>query len=128
LIWPVIDDEDSAREVIRLAATYAGVLCMFTILANLLSAAFERDLRLGAFVLPAFWAVCAWRIWNGSRPWAITAFVACSLLAVLTLLSLPLLWSVVMPFAFLGLMHGVRATSALRRFADERLMAELRTR
>jgi hypothetical protein len=37
--------------------------------------------------------------------------------AWLVLLFLPLMWSMVLPFAFLALMNGVRATAALDRLA-----------
>jgi len=125
-LWPVIDDEASAREVCHLAATCAAILAMVTLLAVMLSAALDRDFRFVILILPAFWALCAWRIWNGSRAWAIAAFTVYLPLAILTVMSLSLLWSIVLPFAFMGLVHGLRATRALQKFADQRLMAELR--
>jgi hypothetical protein len=127
-LWPVIDDEASAREVARLAAVYAVIICTLSLFAGLLMTASAKDSNGSVFALPIFWAICAWRIWNGSRAWAIAAFVVYLPMAILTITSLSLLWCIVLPFAFMGLVHGVRATSALRRFADERLMAELRTR
>jgi hypothetical protein len=38
---------------------------------------------------------------------------------LLVVIVVPLLWPIAVPFAFLALMNGVRATSALRTFAQQ---------
>jgi hypothetical protein len=113
---------------VRLAATYAAILCLLsTFTCVLLFLFFGKHLNLVAYGSPIFWAVSAW-VWKGSRIWSIAAFTVYVPLAILAVVSWSVLWCVVLPFAFLGLMHGVRAASALRRFENARLRMELRGR
>jgi hypothetical protein len=67
------------------------------------------------------YAVAIWRIWRGSQAWAIAALVLCVLQGILTLLTLPVIWALVIPFALIGLVKGVRGTAVLSSFpADAR--------
>jgi hypothetical protein len=72
-------------------------------------------LRLIPLIICIIFGVGAWRIWVGSQGWAIAAFATCIFEMILVLVLLPIMWGIVMPFAFLALMNGVRATTAIKR-------------
>lgn len=109
-IWPVVDDPESAREVTRFAAVWAAILCGLSALT-----AFLGGLNLVMTIIAILYGIAVWRIRNESLPWSVTAFVLCILQFILVVLTLPLLWSIAMPFAFLALLGGVRATNALQK-------------
>jgi hypothetical protein len=118
-IWPIVEDVPSARETARYAAAWAAMLCGLSTLAVLLA-----GLNPIAGAICVLYGIAAWRIWKESQPWAILAFALCILQSIPVLISLPLMWAIAMPFAFLALMNGVRATSALRNLADQRPVSD----
>jgi hypothetical protein len=113
-IRPVVEDVTSAKETALYAAVWAAILCGLTTL-SILSAGLNP---LGV-VICLLYGVAAWQIWKGSQAWAILAFAICVLQTLLVVIVVPLLWPIAVPFAFLALMNGVRATSALRTFAQQ---------
>jgi hypothetical protein len=64
------------------------------------------------------YGVAAWRIWQASRLWAIAAFVLCILQTISAIVNLAVIWAMLMPFAFIALMNGVRGTVALQQLAE----------
>lgn len=109
LIWPVVDDYDSARQTSRYGAAWAWVLGGLTCIAAILAG----NLLFCLFSL--FYAATGWGIWKGSVAASIVAFVLCVLQTIAIVISLPLMWAVVMPFAFLGLMNGVRGVVSMQK-------------
>jgi hypothetical protein len=118
-IWPIVEDAPSAKETARYAAAWAAILCGLSTLASVLV-----GLNPIGLVICLLYGFAAWRIWKESQAWAILAFSLCILQTILVVVRLPLMWAIAMPFAFLALMNGVRATSALRNFADQRAVAD----
>jgi hypothetical protein len=112
-LWPVLEDADSAREATRLAAIWAVILAVLSLGICVLA----PPTLLGGFICTVY-GVAAWRIWKGSRAWAVAAFVLCVTQGILVLLSLPIIWGLIMPFAFVALMNGVRATATMQKIAD----------
>jgi hypothetical protein len=109
----LLDELEAARGAAHLAAVWAGILGALSVVASLITGNV-------LFYVPAFcYGVAAWRVWRGSRPWAIVALVFCILQGILTLIQLPVIWAVLMPFALIWLVKGVRATALLSRLANE---------
>jgi len=71
-------------------------------------------------MIPAFfiYGVAAWRLFYGSLAWAMAAFVLCALETLVVLITLPVVWSVVMPFAFVALINGVRGAVAMQKYPE----------
>jgi hypothetical protein len=108
-----LDELEAARGAAHLAAVWAGILGAFSVIAGLAGGNV-------LFYIPAFfYGVAVWRIWRGSRAWAIVALVFCVLQGILTLMTLPILWAVVIPLALIGLMNGIRGTAVLSRLAAD---------
>jgi len=122
LVWPFVEDIESARETAHTAAIWSGVLTGFNLLTGVLA-----GLSIFVLVVCLVYGIAAWRIYQGSRAWAVTAFVLFVFQALLVLFRLPLIWSVLTPFAFLALMNGVRATSSLEKLEEKELMKNLTT-
>lgn len=107
LVWPIVDDMESAKDAAHYAAAWSGVLFGMNVLGG--------GLHLIPLTICAIFGVGAWRIWSGSQAWAIAVFSTCICEFILVLLLMPIMWGIVMPFAFLALMNGVRATTAMER-------------
>lgn len=106
-IWPIMEDMETARESTHLAAVWAGILALLSVIGALLS----RNPTIYGFVALCY-LIVAWRVWCGSLPWAVVGSALCILDTVLSLMTLPLL-SFVMPFALLATINGLRATHFL---------------
>lgn len=115
LIWPDVDDYESAHQTSRYGAGWAWVLgglaCIVAILTG----------NLLFYLFSAVYAVTGWGIWRGAVAASIVAFVLCILQTIAVVISLPLMWAIVMPFAFLGLMNSVRGAVSMQNCepADE---------
>lgn len=109
-LWPVLEDVDSVKDALRYAAVVSAVLCGYDLLF----------FGLSPFVVAIciVYAFAAWRIWVGSPAFAIAAF------AILCLQS-PRTFVVLLLFAFVGLMNGVRAAIAFERIRQEAEVVEL---
>jgi len=118
-IWPVVDDQASAKDTARYAAAWTAILCGLSTLASLLV-----GLNPIGLVICLLYGFAAWRIWKESQAWAILAFSLCILQAILVVISLPLMWAIAMPFAFLALMNGIRATFALQNLRAQDNVAD----
>jgi hypothetical protein len=94
-VWPVVDDAESAPAAAHFAAVWAIVLACLNLIVGMLL--FHWSVVLG--FAGVTYGLAAWRIWEGSYPWAIAAFVLCILQTALVLINLPVLWAVLMPFA-----------------------------
>src|SRR6476469_10141118 len=118
-IWPVVDDQASAKDTARYSAAWTAILCGLSTLASLLV-----GLNPIGLVICLLYGFAAWRIWKESQAWAILAFSLCILQAILVVISLPLMWAIAMPFAFLALMNGIRATFALQNLRAQDNVAD----
>jgi hypothetical protein len=109
LIWPAVDDYGSARQTSRYGTAWAWVLgglaCIAAILAG--NSLF--------YLFSLLYSVTGWGIWRGSVAASIGAFVLCILQTIAVVISLPLMWAIVMPFAFLGLMNGVLGVMLMQK-------------
>jgi hypothetical protein len=114
-IWPILEDMQSSERVARFAALWAGIIGVFSLIAGVLSGHYAI-----AAILGVLYATAAWRTARWSFGWSVTGFVLCVLQTIIAVIALPLLWSIIMPFAVLALMNGVRATIALRRFSEQK--------
>src|SRR5262249_37444875 len=96
------------------AASWACLLALVNLAAG--------TLLLGGNYLIEFvgfaYGVAAWRIWKGSRLWAIAALVLCIVQTISVIVNLAVIWAMLMPFAFIALMNGVRGTAALHQLAE----------
>src|SRR5262249_46988612 len=113
-VWPVIEDKKSARDAASAAASWASLLALLNLgIATLLFG--------GNWIVELVgvaYGVAAWRIWQGSRLWAIAAFLLCILQTISAIVNLAVIWAMLMPFAFIALMNGVRGTAALQRLGE----------
>jgi hypothetical protein len=109
LIWPVVDDYESAHQTSRYGAGWAWVLgglaCIVAILTG----------NLLFYLFSVVYAVTGWGLWRGAVAASIVAFVLCIVQTIAVVISLPLMWAIVMPFAFLGLMNGVRGAVSMQK-------------
>ena len=110
-IWPVIDDADSARQAAHFAAMWSLILAWFSFFFGMFSGHVTASLG-----FMAAYGIATWYLFRNSYKWALIAFALCVTQTLLALISMPLLWSIMMPFAFLALMNGVRGTRVLQRF------------
>jgi hypothetical protein len=109
-LWPVLEDIESAKDALRYAAVISAVLCGYDLLFFHLSPV--------VMAICLVYAFAAWRIWKGSPAFAIAAF------AILCLQS-PRTFVVLLLFAFVGLMNGVRAAMAFERLQQDAAIAAL---
>jgi len=109
-LWPVLEDIDAVKDALRYAAVISAVLCGYDLLF----------FGLSPFVIAIciVYAFAAWRIRAGSPAFAIVAF------AILCLQS-PRTFVVLLLFAFVGLMNGVRAAIVFERLQQEAEVAAL---
>lgn len=113
-IWPLIDDVESARRLARFGALWAGITGVISLIAGVLSGHYA--IAAISFLL---YATAAWRMSQWSFAWSVVGLSLCVLQTLMTLIALPILWSIIMPFALFALLNGMRATGALRRLPEE---------
>ena len=109
-LWPVLEDLTSVKDALRYAAVISLVLCGYDL----------AFLRLSPLVIAmcVLYALSAWRIWKGSPVFAIVAFALLCLQSLTTFVVLLL-------FAFVGLMSGMRAAIVFERLQQEAEIAAL---
>jgi hypothetical protein len=120
--WPEIMDEDSALDASHKAGWWAGVVGGLTGLVAVISlVAGTAVMGIGPAALfdAALFGIVAWRVWNGSRPWAV---------AGLALYLFEIGWNlthhhgigILTVIIILGLVNGVRGTFALHKYREEK--------
>jgi hypothetical protein len=119
--WPEVSDEDSARTAAHMAAGWAAVVAGVTTLVSLLSLA-------GMFRMPgigpsslldaALFGLVAWRVWNGSRAWAVAGLALYCLEIVWSVVTHPPGVGILTVLILLALINGVRGTFGLHKFLE----------
>lgn len=120
--WPEIMDEESALDASHKAGGWAGFIGAFTALLatiSLVTGTTLMGIEGGALFDAALFGIVAWRVWNGSRPWAV---------AGLTLYLFEIGWNLTHHGGFgiltvivvLALVNGVRGTFALHNYRAEK--------
>ena len=118
--WPEIIDEDSARDAAHKAGGWAGVVAGLTALLALVSFSGTRIMGIGplALVDAALFGVVAWRIWCGSRAFAVAGLSLYSLEVLYAVVTRPPGVGVLTVIIMLALINGVRGTFGLHKFEE----------
>ena len=119
--WPEIIDEDSARDAAHKAGGWAGVVAGLTTLfaiISILGGVSVLGIRAWSLLDAALFAVVAWRVWAGSRAWAITGLSLYCLEVLYGMVTHPPGIGVLTVIIVLALINGVRGTFGLHKFQE----------
>jgi hypothetical protein len=119
--WPEIIDEDSARDAAHMAGGWAGVVAGITTLLAVVSiAGGVRFMGIGASALvdSALFGVVAWRVWCGSREFAIGGLSLYALEVLYNVVKHPPGVGILTVIIMLALINGVRGTFGLHKFEE----------
>jgi hypothetical protein len=123
--WPEIVDEDSARSAAHMAggwaAIIAGITAVVAVVRMFASGQNEAALSL---VDAALFGVVAWRVWNGSRPWAVAGLALYCLEIVISVINRPPGVGIFTVIVILALVNGVRGTFKLHQYVEARKQQE----
>jgi hypothetical protein len=117
--WPEIIDEDSARSAAHVAGGWAGVVAGLTTLLAVVSIAGGGSfMGIGPWSLidAALFGVVAWRIWCGSRWFAVAGLSLYALEVVYSVATHPPGVGILTVIIMLALINGVRGTFGLHKF------------
>jgi len=120
--WPEIMDEASALDASHKAGGWAAFVAGLTVLLAVIAmvtGSVLLGIGPGALVDAALFGIVAWRVWNGSRPWAV-AGLALYLFEILWNLSNHHGVGILTLVVVLALVNGVRGTFALHNYRAER--------
>jgi hypothetical protein len=126
--WPEIIDEDSARDAAHKAGGWAGVVAGLTaILAfiSMSSGTSVMGINQWSLIDATLFAVVAWRVWCGSRPWAVAGLSLYCLGIAYNVVSHPPGVGILTIIILLALINGVRGTFGLHRFVEMRKAEEM---
>jgi hypothetical protein len=119
--WPEIIDEDSARSAAHTAGGWAAAVAGLTTLLAIISI-FSSVSLLGinaySLVDAALFGVVAWRVWCGSRGWAIAGLALYGLEVVYAVVTHPPGVGILTIIVLLALINGVRGTFALHKYTQ----------
>jgi hypothetical protein len=118
--WPEIIDEDSARDAARKAGGWAAVVAGLTGLLALISLSGSSWFGITPWSLvdAALFGVVAWRVWNGSRAWAVAGLSLYSLEVLFSIVTHPPGVGILTIIILLALINGVRGTFALHKYVE----------
>ena len=119
--WPEIIDEDSARSAAHLAGGWAGVVAGLTTLLAVISIVSGGNIMgIGASALvdAALFGVVAWRVWCGSRWFAIGGLSLYVLEVLYNVVKHPPGVGILTVIIMLALINGVRGTFGLHKFEE----------
>ena len=126
--WPEIIDEDSARDAAHKAGGWAGVVAGLTTLFAVISMVGGFSLfGINAYSLidAALFGVVAWRIWCGSRAWAVAGLSLYCLEVLYGVVTHPPGVGILTIIIMLALINGVRGTFGLHKFVEMRKQQEM---
>jgi hypothetical protein len=126
--WPEIVDEDSARSAAHYAGGWAAAVAGFTAVLALISmASSSTSLKIGPSALldAALFGVVAWRVWCGSRAWAVAGLTLYCLEIAYNVATNPPGVGILTIIVVLALINGVRGTFTLHKYTAERRLQEL---
>jgi len=120
--WPELVNEDSALDASHKAGGWAAFVAGLTVLLvviGMLTGSALMGISPSALVDAALFGLVAWRVWNGSRPWAVAGLV---------LYLFEILWNLthhhgvglLTLIVVLALANGVRGTFALHNYRAEK--------
>jgi hypothetical protein len=121
--WPEIIDEDSARDAAHMAGGWAGVVAGVTTLFAILSVfagISVMGIRGWSLLDAALFAVVAWRIWCGSRAFAVAGLSLYGLEVLYSVVTHPPGIGILTVIILLALINGVRGTFGLHKFVELR--------
>lgn len=119
--WPEIIDEDSARDAAHMAGGWAGVVAGLTTLFAIISifgGISVMGIRAWSLLDAALFAVVAWRIWCGSRAFAVAGLALYSLEVLYGVVTHPPGIGILTVIIMLALINGVRGTFGLHKFEE----------
>jgi len=122
--WPEIIDEDSAREAAHRAGGWAAVVAgLTTILAVISMVSSVSLLGIGPWSLvdAALFGVVAWRIWCGSRAFAVAGLSLYCLEVLYGVVTHPPGVGILTIIILLALINGVRGTFGLHKYEQIKL-------
>ena len=123
--WPEISDEDSARSAARKAGGWAGIIGGLTGLVVVIKMfATGQNGEAAGLLDAALFGVVAWRVWNGSRPWAVAGLALYLLETVVAMVTHPPGISIFTFIIVLALVNGVRGTFKLHQYVEARKQQE----
>jgi hypothetical protein len=126
--WPEISDEDSARSAAHKAGVWAGIIAGITALIVVIKIFTSGQNEEAVGLLDAaLFGVVGWRVWNGSRPWAIAGLALYLLEIVVAIVTHPPGISILTIFILLALINGVRGTFKLHEHVEARKQQEAMT-
>ena len=121
--WPGIIDEDSARDAAHMAGGWAGVVAGLTTLFAVISifgGVSVLGIRAWSLLDAALFGVVAWRVWAGSRAWAVTGLSLYCLEVLYGMVTHPPGVGILTIIIVLALINGVRGTFGLHKFIEMR--------
>jgi hypothetical protein len=119
--WPEIIDEDSARDAAHVAGGWAYAVAGLTALLAIIGMVGSTTIMgIGPLALidAVLFAVVGWRVWNGSRPWAVTGLALYCLEIVFDVINHPPGVGILTIIVLLALVNGVRGTFALHKYVE----------
>jgi hypothetical protein len=121
--WPEITDEDSARSAAHIAGGWAAFVAGLTTLLAIVSIVNSgpvMGIRGSALVDAVLFAAVAWRVWAGSRAWAVTGLALYCIEIVFNVVTHPPGIGIFTILVLLGLVNGVRGTFKLHQYEELR--------
>jgi hypothetical protein len=119
--WPEITDEESAREAAHKAGGWAAAVAGLTALLALISLTGSVSLfgiTPWSLLDSVLFGVVAWRVWCGSRPWAVTGLSLYCLEILFSVITHPPGVGILTFIVLLALINGVRGTFALHKYTE----------
>jgi hypothetical protein len=119
--WPEIVDEDSARDAVHMAGGWAGVVAGLTTLLAVISifgGVSVMGIRAWSLVDAALFGIVAWRIWCGSRAFAVAGLSLYALEVLYGVVTHPPGVGILTIIIMLALINGVRGTFGLHKFEE----------
>jgi len=119
--WPEIIDENSARDAAHMAGGWAGVVAGLTTLFAIISifgGISGMGIRAWSLLDAALFAVVAWRIWCGSRAFAVAGLALYGLEVLYGVVTHPPGIGILTVIIMLALINGVRGTFGLHKFEE----------
>jgi hypothetical protein len=118
--WPEIIDEDSARDAAHKAGGWAAAVAGITALLAVISLTGSSLFGITPLSLvdAALFGVVAWRVWYGSRAWAVAGLSLYSLEVLFSVINHPPGVGILTIIVLLALINGVRGTFALHKYME----------
>jgi hypothetical protein len=127
-VMPEIIDEESARDAVHKAGGWAAFVGGLTALLAIISMATSNSIMgigSSALIDAALFGIVAWRVWNGSRAWAIIGLALYSVEVVFNVIRHPPGIGILTIIVYLALINGVRGTFSLHKYMEINIRQQL---